>query len=208
MKKNKGILWICIIVIVIAAAAWTHLFQYSPTIEMAINKQTHRKLPVKLEIIYGEEGPIYLALDEQHTIIAYSFYTKSVEGRMQYRLAHDQSLPYVDNCMIKMNTAPGSTEEFVFGVGESLANECSEKTGIEAEFIHFGNDENRYTIWYIISADGLDELPDGQLRTGVWRGRLTLYHPIPALIRLIGIAIVAFMIATHCYIKFKSRKSQ
>lgn len=100
-----------------------------------------------------------------------------------------------------MNTAPSSTEQIVFGIGETLANSCAEKTGSNAEFVHFKNAENQYAIWYIISENGLDQLPALQLNNGVWEKFSSAQNYIALLIS-VGLIII---VVASIYLKKKAK---
>lgn len=199
MKKLTIIQWggIILAVVVIAPNLVNYVFSipYYSDIEVAVGNRTSSKNHVKIATIMGIEGIVYIGLFDYNTISAYNFHTKTVNGDMLYKVAKKMGLSYVENCMVKINTAPRSTEQIVFGIGEALANECAKKTGINAKFITFENDENRYTIWYIISADGLDELPALQLNNGVWESFPSARNYIAIIIcagLIIAIAIVVY----------------
>ena len=174
--------------------------------EIAIAHKSRSKNHITMAVISGEEGTVYIALCDNNSIGAYSFRTKTVNGELLYKVAEEESLSYQENYMVKINTAPHSTEQLAFGIGEALAKECSEKTGLKAEFIQFGNAGKLYTVWYIISADGLDELPDLQ------RGYSVFEHYPPkesyiALIILFG-AIIIVVVAIRRSSKPSKKKTQ
>lgn len=151
---------------------------YYSSMEKAANYYSKYETNIELGMVQGKEGGVYITLTDiaastqgldSHIIVinGYSFYTWEKNGVLRYSVAQTIGIPYIDplvgldnNYMNKMNTAPGSTEQLVFGTGEELARECAEKTGIEPEFIHYYYNGKQYVVWYIISPDGLDELPD------------------------------------------------
>ena len=147
---------------------------------------------------------IALSLGDHNTICAYNFYTRMSNGDIKYKVAKEEGISYSENNMIKMNTAPNSTEQIVIGIGERLVNEISEKTGIAAEFINFGNDDNLFTVWYIISVDGLSELPELILGGTPFDSIIRTEHYIILAI-LIGL-FIAILLIIYFYLKRKKKR--
>ena len=180
---------------------------YYSDIETAVKNNSRSKSHIKIATIAGQEGRIYIALCDNNAVGAYNFHTKFVNGDVLYKVANEVTIPYEENSMAKMNTAPGSTEQIAFGIGETLSKTCGKKTGLNAEFIHFGNDENQYTIWHIISVDGLDELPALQINdmvwsNMVWESGLSADHYIALAVLLVLIALLIVVI----YLKKRNRR--
>ena len=196
MKKLTRMQWIGIILAVVILAPHLVYFvrslQYYPDIETAAKNHSNYKIHFKMATIVGDEGIVYIALSDYDTIIAYSFKTKTEAGNVLYNVAKETRIKYKDNHMVKINTAPDSTEQLVFGTSKALADEYAQKTGINAEYIHFGNEENQYTIWYIISANGLDELPALQLGDGIWYELNSLQNFVPLI--LLGLVITGLIV--------------
>ena len=142
-------------------------FFYRPDIKTAMRSSISES-DIIMKTVIGEEGIVCFCLSNSNKvggndkIYAYTFKTRIKNREIFYKVYHTHELDYTENKiieMIKMNTSSGSTEQIVYGINAELARECSERTGIDAEFVHFGNDENEYTFWYIISISGLDDLP-------------------------------------------------
>jgi len=194
--------WIFIALIVLAVllmiptmAHYIASNRYYPDVETAVINTTTSKNLVEIATVMGEEGVVYIAFGDNDSILAYTFYTRIMNGNVTYKLARGVTLKaYLDNNAIKMDTTPGSTEQIVLVIGQALANEYAKKTGIHAEYIPFEHDGNQYAIWYIISANGLEELPDLQLSadgvsSAVFEKSLTTDNYI-ALAALLGIITI------------------
>ena len=85
-------------------------------------------------------------------------------GQTMYRVGNGTSVMISETSMMKMNTIPDSAEQIAFGIGREAAQEFVELSGIEAEFISFEHRGNQYEMWYIISIEGLAELPDFRMQ--------------------------------------------
>jgi len=174
--------------------------RYYPDISMAVRRQSSSRNHIELMIVTGDEGVVYIALHAQGNRIVFSmssFYTQIVDGSTLYRFADERTLINEESFMVKMNTVPNSTEQIMLGLGESLAVEVSEKTGIDAIFIHFEHMGEQHSVWYVISPYGLDELPDLRMGHAVWEDFPNEGFD-PGSIVAIGIVIVAvFLIWKH-----------
>ncbi len=198
MKKLTIIKWVGIILAVVVIVPYLINYAvsvpYYSDVETAVKNKSSSKNHIKIATIEGKEGLVHISLCDYNTISAYSFHIKTANGNTLYKVAKETGLSYVENSMVKMNTSPSSTEQIVFGIGEALANDCVEKTGINTEFVHFKDAESQYAVWYIISASGLDELPALQLNNGVWEHFPSAHNYIALLIPVGLIIIVAVSI--------------
>lgn len=168
MIKKTIRLWIYVILLSALFIAPTLLceidwMRYYSSCEEAIRHYEGTKKIVEVITIKGQEGTVAVYLYQGKSVYAYNFDTRIKNNTIQYRVAKKMGLFVQGDCFIKMNTVPKSTEELIFGTGEDLAKNCSENTGINAEFIQFELDGKTYTIWYIISPTGLNELPNVQM---------------------------------------------
>ena len=169
----------------------------------AANKETKAKLIGEITTVIGQEGVVYIGLDEYGSISAYCFDTRNSNGKIQYQVASEESLPYVEDCMVKMNTAPESTEQIAIGIGEASAKKYAKDTGIDVEFVTFEYADVQCGMWYIISAEGLGSLPYALLQG------FEVQPPsaMDAYVILIGI-IVIIIILIFFYKEIKKRKYQ
>ena len=192
MKNFKKIrlLWIIVLLIVVFNIIFANFSagRYYSDIESAVKSQARYSDYVAWTTVTGEEGVVYVVLlADTRAIGLYNFHTKVTDGNTLYRLADEDVLLHREYYMIKMDTAPNSTEQVVFGVGESFAAEISEKAGIDAVFIPFEHGGNQYPAWFIISADGLDILPDRRSGYLIW-------EEFPPRNPIIGLAIFGVVI--------------
>jgi len=217
-KKYKFIVFIIFIAVLIMSNVTN--FRYFSNMETAIEQSIQAPLRCRptysgqvvrgvseIVIIEGEQGVIYIGINDIGAMSAFNFRRRELNNRILYRVGNEVGLGFNETWVRKMNTAPNSSEEILLGIGRTSAQEFAERTRKANSFILLEFDGNQYELWYIISADGFPDLPELRIQ----RDGITVYHNpsiIFNVIRSTFAGIMLIIVGIVIYRKKRKAKSE
>lgn len=194
-KKKLYILIVGILIAIFLVIPYFASNRYFYDMDTAIQWKKKGKSAVKLTTVVTDNATVYFELGDYNTIQAYNFDTKKINNKTLYRVGDKTGIVIDEANMEKMHTAyNGSKEQIAYGIGEKLAQECTAKTGKMPTFVPFEHNGKQYVLWYIISKDGLPELPEFIMDGVAFNERVSAENIVVIVVLIISLFIIGAII--------------